>query len=181
MLHALGVVVNARERKRLHDALAYWAALTLCHSSWHLAKRDGHVRKILPPAVESFEIIGRRIKVKLSQAWTTLHLKGYFARVPLPLPDHAAAQNIVLLMATRMKQHLSFVHDGKEVSGEGWKYSPGLLNLCTKVGLAHSSRRHVLRRLTIYEGPLHKWYASHGLMLVAVNNNGRKKNNRAFS
>jgi len=166
MLAALGHEAGARNRARLEYALDYWRVLTLHHRSWRLAKREGHFKKILPPPIESFECIGRRIKIKLDKDWAYLHSKGYFKSVPLPLPDNAAAQNLALLVATQFK---GVVHeDGAKLEVSEWK--PTLANLCKKIGVAfaYSSRREVLRRLTAHKGALDRWYTRNGLMLMAV-------------
>src|SRR5262245_27255308 len=62
MLAALGHRGDSRNRRRLENTLDYWRVLTLCHRTWRLAKREGHVKKILPPPIKSFECISRRIK-----------------------------------------------------------------------------------------------------------------------
>lgn len=168
MLSALGRGAHSRNRAQLENALAYWRALRFRHRYWYQPKpKQGHIIKRLPPAVESFEIIGRRVRIKLSHVWATLHSKGFFTRVPLPLPGDAAAQNIVLTMATRIKRGL-YAEDVRKAETWEQKHRPTISNFCTKIGMAHSSRREVLRRIIAYEGPLDKWFATHGLKLVAV-------------
>lgn len=179
ILNELDYSVEARNRRKLKDALALWSALMIWFERWRVPRQyryidsktgrpfdewrkgtrkvptnDGMggevVRRQLPPPIQSVNADSGRICITVADEWCALG-ERYFARVPLPLPRDAAAQNLLLCVMTSYFQHGEF---GAKQSGVR-----RVRELCRAIGLDHRSRASKLRNAL---GNIMDWFKQHG-------------------
>jgi hypothetical protein len=150
ILSMLRLGVDAENLRKIIGSLELWSDLTIRFETWYFPgnKIDGRWHpgtrgpKKLRPPVRSFRVIGHRVRVVIEDSWLEKHPK-YWERVPLPLPRQAAAQNLVLSLATSLK----WTPDDEGVPGEvTFAYKRGVRQLCRKVGLNHTTRNRVFRQ-----------------------------------
>jgi hypothetical protein len=160
ILQELGLGADTYNRRRLYHSLRYWSTIAIRYTCWYVGKEGGnkvYVKKVLPAPIQSLADNGRQ--VKLRQEWLTLN-KGYFAPLPLPLPHNAAAQNVVLAVATSLKS-IRNTEEGSRVAIAPHPRRIGSFH--QKVGLDQSSRTRELRHAL---DACSSWYAKQGLFLV---------------
>lgn len=139
LLVKLGLSVNTRNRHHLSDALHLWSGLTVTHHSWH--RKGEHTTYTLPPP---FEQIDRGLVITVADRWCKAG-QAYFKQVPLPLPHHAAVQNLILWVLTaKLNERIGQIR---------------VSTLCRKLGLLHAHRRETLL-LCIKEA--RRWFRDHG-------------------
>lgn len=162
MLGDLGMSISTRTRHQLVDALQYWAALSIRYRDcWHHRVGQAPITKTVPPPFTSVVKNGHRMRVVVRKEWIDLR-KRYFCSVDLPLPMQAAAQNLVLAVATSIKEW------GKPKERRVW-------SLCRKIGLTHSTYVTQFWRMLNDSGSvLNKYYASHGKVLEVQRRKGKK-------
>lgn len=167
ILRAMGFSVSSTNLRRVRSSLAFLSVLTIRFKRyWFAGKtikgpteyhpgrdeygyqlwsaglyKEGHRgEKLLPPLIDRFTDDEDGLHLTLNAEWLKVNRTRFVARVHLPLPRDAAAQNIVLCALARR-------HDKapryKRAECEG--HSAKLRALCRKVGLNHSRRTIVLR------------------------------------
>jgi hypothetical protein len=181
ILKDLGVRIDDYNRQRLRDSLQLWSHLSLRHIHWYDAirsiqyspcvtreelmarvRREKHVRKLLPPPIRRIETDCRRVRIVVAKPWRALASR-YYAQVPLPLPLNAAAQNLVLCLATSRRYRDS--EPGCEM-----KWERPIRKLCWKLGLNHATRGRALEHaIKIAE----VWFAERGIKLNEVRREGQ--------
>jgi hypothetical protein len=152
ILKALDRTVDSANRRRLKNSLQYWCALSILFNCWH---QDG---KTLPPPIQSLSNNGRQFRIKLRPEWCELN-DGYFATLYLPLPNSAAAQNVVLALSASAPK-LTTTDAGVRVD---IKNARGIRSFCRKVGLNHSTRVRELRNAL--QASSH-WFTAQKLLLM---------------
>lgn len=161
LLGKLGLGRDSANRRRLNQSLQYWGAVTICHSNWREArepwtdKGGRNILKVLPPPIEAMSG-KRRLLISISSKWRQLATR-YFERVPLPLPTHAAAQNLVLCLLTS-HEWLDRIGDQDDPK---YLYRRHIARLCQKIGITH---RHWSSALGVAKA----WFANHGYELQDV-------------
>jgi hypothetical protein len=109
LLAYLGWTQDTRNRQRLIAGLNYWAGVHIFHRHWYEAgpskdyrggkkyqgPRNPHVEKRIKPPLR-WRTIGKGVRIDLSKEWMALN-KIYFVDLHLPLPHHAATQNLLLM------------------------------------------------------------------------------------
>jgi hypothetical protein len=97
VLATLGIsTINSRERRRLAASLEYWAAISIHFPRWYAGAKQGyHIKNLLPPPIRRITSKNGETQITLAGQWTGL-IRRRFVNVPLPLPQQAAAQNLVL-------------------------------------------------------------------------------------
>ena len=172
LLRALDVSVSAYNRRRLEDSLELWSAISIRHRCWFQARKSkwmkGRARvvryedrlcKVLPPPLRIDTDKPGRIHV--AKDWCDIGA-DYFARVPLPLPLNAAAQNLILLVLTSISHPAS--NDDHD-----YKWMRSIVSLCKKMGLAHTTRGRVLEHALLMA---EAWFAVHGVEFFGMRNQG---------
>jgi hypothetical protein len=149
MLAVLGLGADTRNRRRLHHSLRYWSMLAIRYKCWY-ASREGTITKTLPAPIQALD--GNQITLHPDWLWGARN-KGYWARVRLPLPQMAAAQNLVLRLvkgASEFPVSTPFTLTEK------------LRTFCRKIGLSHEYRVRQLQAITKPGGAAHAWFKRRG-------------------
>jgi hypothetical protein len=146
LLRGAGLYPNARNRRRLRDALAYWSAVRTRFERWYVA-REGHEVRRMPPPVRCARRRGRALVVEIDGAWVSTALeKAYFARVPLHLLTSAAAdQNFLLWVLATPLVPVNLRSPGDDA--DEWVNMTRPLSarrLCRKLGISHRHRNRTL-------------------------------------
>jgi hypothetical protein len=121
VLRAMDLSVQSGNRARLADALRYWTSAQVTWQRWHYVGNQKPAPKSLPPPIRSL----RKHAVTLDKEWRQLAEQGYFVKLTLPLPTHAAAQNAILVIKTGI-------------------YPGEVSSFCRKIGINHSTRTRQL-------------------------------------
>ena len=151
-LSKLKLAPTSFNRRRLDEALDYWATITVqFYKCWYDAARQRQAsRDFAPPIQKLSPARSRPFVVQLSTAWRQILRGGYFEIVPLPLPADAVTQNLVL---TSLVSHTRAVSGKYENS-----FQRQLRSYCRKIGLDHNNRRQRLERAI---AAAQQWYAQH--------------------
>jgi len=160
LLGKLGLGRDSANRRRLNRSLSYWSAVTIRNGSWREARepwseRGRNVAKLLPSPIQAMSGT-RKLSISISNEWRAIASR-YFERVPLPLPTHAAAQNLVLCLLTS-HQRLDLIADQDDPK---FLYRRRVGKLCQKIGVTH---RHWSSALTVAKA----WFENHGYELQEV-------------
>jgi hypothetical protein len=154
MLKVLGLGADTRNRRRLHDALRYWSMVSIGYECWYTAGEGvGRGKKVLATPIR---MIDSKRRITLHPDWIILNRghRGYWAKVELPLPHAAAAQNLVLTLVKSVNEW-----DDATPSFATSRKVPGF---CHKIGLSHSLRRRGLHSIAKPDGAAHEWFKRRG-------------------
>jgi hypothetical protein len=182
ILRAMGFAVSSTNLCRLRSSIAFLSVLTIRYARYWFAGKTikkgppkydlrreqpwtagpykaGHRGvKRLTPLIEDFSDDEDGIHLTINSDWLRANGTRFVARVDLPLPRDAAAQNIVLCALARR-------HDkaprSKREQPEG--HSVKLRAFCRKVGLNHSRRTINLRSALDAAA---KYFEDHGRSLL---------------
>jgi hypothetical protein len=164
ILRAMGFAVSSTNLHRLRSSIAFLSAVTIRYERyWFAGKtikmgepkydlrreqpwnagpyKQGHRgAKRLKPLIEDFSDDDDGIHLTLNSDWLKANGTRFVARVHLPLPRDAAAQNVVLCaLARRHDKAPRFQREQPE------GHAAKLRAFCRKVGLNHSRRTINLR------------------------------------
>jgi len=160
LLAMLGWRSDRDNRARLSASLALWSRLSLHFTRWCYGhKQYGENR--LPPPIR-LAGTGQHLAITLNRRWRKLASEGYFAKVPLPLPTDASAQNLVLCVLVSFKD---------SVNDEGVIFSRPrqIARLCHKLGCRHSRRHQVLHNAIRKAA---RWFEQHDGSLTPIVRDG---------
>jgi len=145
LLAELGLTGRDSNRKRLIAGLDYWASVQIHHREWHVkAHRPKIEMRIKPPL--HWRAMGKGIRTTISEEWMRINYEGgYFIDVHLPLPHHAAGQNLALMM--RAFKPNNYLDEFPRRS---------IATVAPKLGL--NSRNHIGRQLDIAVKHADVWY-----------------------
>jgi hypothetical protein len=181
MLKAMGQGRLARNYHKLEQALALWQVLKVSFASWydasgsiyearwsdklkksvqvpvHKVHGQGNLARTLPPPIEAMHTDSDgSLSITLSSTWCAL-ADRYYERVPLPLPQRAAAMNLVLKLHVMPRYIVDATFAGTEVRSRS--------SLCWMLGAGRKLRlRDLVRAIAAAE----KWYLQHGQVMKAV-------------
>ena len=125
LLKATGYTTEERNRTKVKGSLTFWKLLTIRFGQWyfHKSTKDGSERKRgkkqLPPLIAAVKLVSRRVRIRIAPEWREI-AKGYYERVPYPLPREAAAQNLVLVLLTSYSWLVTKDLQGVEVVKGGY-------------------------------------------------------------
>ena len=154
MLRMLGLTESSAHIKKLKAALDFWRTALVVFEKYHVAgkptnrrwERDAannrpryvadyrqprKCKKTFPPVIKMFRRMYGGVRLGIDKLWLDEMTSKYVAKVYLPLPNNAAAQNAILAL-------LAFSTNREPVR---------LRRFCRKIGLNHSTRTTVLRRV----------------------------------
>ena len=161
LLKALGAYVDSYNRRRLQEALDLWSLLSISYREWYEPKSKSANAFARSCRLPSAALSGA-VCVTITKEWREI-AKRFYAQVSLPLPPHAAAQNLVLCLATSGSNF-------DDETGTDYKWKRSVRGLCEKLGLNHTTRGRVLDHAI---GLAELWYAEReGLKLNVVRKDG---------
>ena len=123
LLDWMGMARDSRSLRKLHESLEFWCWLRIVHQRWYLPN-DGHDQVRLPPPLKRHSNLSKKIRV--SKKWREMG-EAFVAPIPLPLPDSAGAQNLVLWLMTGKRRHF------ETIEGTVWV---GIRTLANKIGMS---------------------------------------------
>jgi hypothetical protein len=95
LIKAVGLTRAGANRKRVRFALQLWSHLSITFQRWYAdGNRQPHV---LPPPIQEIKP-GRPMQIIMHDGWVW---HGFHGTVPLPLPNDAVAQNLILYLLTQ--------------------------------------------------------------------------------
>lgn len=183
LLDLVGYKPEARNRSKCKDSLLLWSTLSIRFMEWYAPNQaeyidqDGNVHarymrgtrkrykadnlarrelRQLPPPITINSARNRPLRISINREWIELS-QSYFAKIPIPLPRDAAAQNLVVVILTSRQWR----GDYGELQTHPRKVRP----LCRKIGLEHNNRASKLRR-TIASAQ--QWFKMHAGELTCV-------------
>ncbi len=170
MLQALKIGIDSGTRQRLRDSLDYWCELSILYREcWHKIGQKEPITKRLPVPLQSVGKEGHRVSIVLDEQWFQLR-RRYFEKLTLPLPNSAAAQNLVLLLASRIREPITPHPDDDDPPRGHWTKQMSIETYCKKIGLTHSTRKAQFRRLLTDQSPLQAYYRAIGYDLHVIEN-----------
>jgi hypothetical protein len=138
LMRAMDLAIDSDNRHRLRCALRLWANISIHYRRWYA--RAKHRPHTLPPPIREIKPDGRYVAVTIDEAW---QWKGYYLPVPLPSPNDATAQNLVLNLLTQRDK----------VVTRKWA------TVYRVAGLTNTERRRTLKRsLKLTKS----WFEAHG-------------------
>ena len=155
IVRLLGASVETRNRRKVDDALDLWSIISVRFERWYAQTHEEcepkYKRRTFAPPIRSIEETrSGGLQIKMRDAWITPD-RGFYAKIPLPLPRSAAAQNLVLYLMTARRIE---VDDGKEVTRPMWRST-----ICRIIGVTHKTGYQVLAGAI---KNAQKWFERHG-------------------
>ena len=156
--------------ERLVDAFEILHHVSIHFGCWY--ERGGaRLAQHFPPPVRSVDLKGRcGLTVHLNREWARLACeKHYFARVRLPLPQEASAQNYALMALTSVptrvgkdREHLNFSEPMRRAT------------FCRKIGL-----RHEVKKVEATSKLVERWFADGGGKIWVLQGGGESNRIKA--
>ncbi len=148
LLRDLHLTADTDNCIRLFEALELWSQLSIRFGQWY--EGGQHSVREFPPPIEQVDLHGQRLTLTFNRRWIELvRAKGYYAKLPIPLPNEAASQNLILML---------LVWDPKQIDDKMcWTHSWNRKSLCQKIGLRCKTPR--LKRIAYLANDC---FAAHG-------------------
>lgn len=145
LVELMGHSAETRTLRRLDDALQYLSAVRLRYAQWWTPGKGREPKKLRPP-IRAVNKPSGTLCITISPTWLALS-DNFAVQVPSPLPNTAAAQNLVLLLMVGFRK-------GHEVN-----HRRDIKTVIRKIGAAAATRKVQLPK-TIEVAKA--WFKQHG-------------------